>query len=218
MKKCNKCNLDKEVCDFHKAKSNKDGHHNICKICRKQIEKEYRDKNPEKHKEVINRYVNSEKGKKTRKKVRREHYLNNKEKENKRSNKWNKDNRDKVREYERNIYGPIRRDRDKHQIMWRGVLHASLRRMGKSKEGKTIDLLGYSPLELKEHLESLFTDDMSWNNYGEWHIDHIKQVCTFSPNTPTHIVNALTNLQPLWATTREINGVIYEGNLNKDKR
>lgn len=29
------------------------------------------------------------------------------------------------------------------------------------------------------------------------------------------IVNALSNLRPLWATTREINGIIYEGNLNR---
>lgn len=32
-----------------------------------------------------------------------------------------------------------------------------------------------------------------------------------------NIVNALANLRPLWATTREINGVIYEGNLNRCK-
>ena len=30
-----------------------------------------------------------------------------------------------------------------------------------------------------------------------------------------NLVNSLNNLQPLWATTREINGVIYKGNLNK---
>ena len=56
---------------------------------------------------------------------------------------------------------------------------------------------------------------MSWDNYGEWHIDHIKPLTLFDDNTPIHVVNALSNLQPLWATTREINGVIYEGNLNK---
>jgi hypothetical protein len=69
--------------------------------------------------------------------------------------------------------------------------------------------------ELKEHITSLFTDGMSWDNYGEWHIDHIKPLTLFDDNTPIHVVNALSNLQPLWATTREINGVIYEGNLNK---
>jgi len=27
----------------------------------------------------------------------------------------------------------------------------------------------------------------------------------------------LNNLQPLWSTTRKINGIIYQGNLNKGK-
>jgi len=59
---------------------------------------------------------------------------------------------------------------------------------------------------------------MSWENHGEWHIDHIKPVSSFDKDTPMNIVNALSNLQPLWKTTREINGIIYEGNLNKGKK
>ena len=58
---------------------------------------------------------------------------------------------------------------------------------------------------------------MSWDNHGEWHVDHIKDVSTFDPDTPPSVVNALINLRPLWATTREINGVVYEGNLNRNK-
>ena len=91
-------------------------------------------------------------------------------------------------------------------------------RLGKQKEGHTIDLLGYSALEFKNHITSLFTDGMTWENYGEWHIDHIKPVSKFDKNTPINVVNSLSNLQPLWAITREINGVIYEGNLNKFTR
>lgn len=77
--------------------------------------------------------------------------------------------------------------------------------------------IGYSAIELKEHIESQFTDGMTWDNYGEWHIDHIIGVINWDKNTHTSIVNALSNLRPLWATTREINGVIYEGNLNRIK-
>jgi hypothetical protein len=39
---------------------------------------------------------------------------------------------------------------------------------------------------------------MSWNNYGEWHIDHIKMISTFDKNADTKIVNSLENLRPLW--------------------
>lgn len=98
---------------------------------------------------------------------------------------------------------------------WRGLLHGSLKRLNRPKEGKTIDLLGYSAIELKSYIKELFTEGMSWDNHGEWHIDHIKPLSSFNKKTPINIVNSLSNLQPLWATTREINGIIYEGNLNK---
>ncbi len=97
------------------------------------------------------------------------------------------------------------------------MLKSCLIRFNKPKESKTIDLLKYSALDLKKHIESLFTPNMSWDNHGEWHIDHIKMISEFDPNTPLYVVNALSNLRPLWATTREINGIIYEGNLNRNK-
>lgn len=62
-------------------------------------------------------------------------------------------------------------------------------------------VLGYTYEEIREHLESQFTDDMSWDNYGEWHIDHVIPVSWWisqGVNDPS-IVNALENLQPLWA-------------------
>lgn len=51
---------------------------------------------------------------------------------------------------------------------------------------------------------------MSWNNYGEWHIDHIKPVSKFRNNTPVRIVNALCNLQPLWAKENLIKGASFK--------
>jgi len=41
---------------------------------------------------------------------------------------------------------------------------------------------------------------MSWENHGEWHIDHIKMVNDFDKETPMNIVNSLDNLRPLWAS------------------
>jgi hypothetical protein len=102
-----------------------------------------------------------------------------------------------------------------HNRIWKDLLRYSLKRIGKKKEGHTIDLLGYSAIELKIHIESLFTTGMSWENRSEWHIDHIKPMCEFDYNTSISEVCALSNLQPLWATTREIDGIIYKGNLNK---
>lgn len=69
------------------------------------------------------------------------------------------------------------------------------------KKGSAIRDLGCSVSELKIHLESKFTDGMSWENYGKWHIDHIKPLIQFDLNNRTEFLIAThyTNLQPLWA-------------------
>lgn len=68
---------------------------------------------------------------------------------------------------------------------------------------KNINKLSYTPMELKEHLESLFKPGMSWDNYGfyGWHIDHIKPLCLFDLSDEQQLrdVWSLSNLQPLWA-------------------
>ena len=57
---------------------------------------------------------------------------------------------------------------------------------------------GCTAEELKTYFESLFQEGMTWDNYGEWHVDHIRPVCSFSAEEWEQI-NHYTNLQPLWA-------------------
>lgn len=63
--------------------------------------------------------------------------------------------------------------------------------------------MGYSLAELKLHLETKFQSDMNWDNYGKWHIDHIKPVSSFLINgidsEGFKECWSLENLQPLWA-------------------
>lgn len=99
--------------------------------------------------------------------------------------------------------------------MIKAKMRTLLRRCVVNKTDRTHKMLGYTWEQLKQRLECQFTEGMSWNNYGEWHIDHKKPVSMFEVEAPAHTINVLCNLQPLWATTREINGVVYEGNLNK---
>lgn len=72
------------------------------------------------------------------------------------------------------------------------------------------DLVGYTTQDLKTHLESLFTEGMSWENQGEWHIDHIIPQNSFnftSTDDPEFKKCwALSNLQPLWAKDNYIKG------------
>jgi hypothetical protein len=54
----------------------------------------------------------------------------------------------------------------------RKAVHGSLRGL---KRGRPWCVLtGYSVADLKEHLETRFTEGMTWENYGKWHVDHIR--------------------------------------------
>jgi hypothetical protein len=80
----------------------------------------------------------------------------------------------------------------------------SLKRSGSNKSNTHWEkLVGYSLSDLKKHLEKLFIPGMSWDNYGDWHIDHIIPVSKFNFSDPSHLdfkrCWSLKNLRPLWA-------------------
>jgi len=220
--------------EYHKNyyKENKERIAETQKKCReknkekkKEYDKKYLEENREKKSEYYKQYYEENKerkkekrdnpeNKEKRKKWRKDYYKKNKEQSKIQYDIWCEKNQEKVKEY-RKTYYKKNKQKINHVIGWRSVLRTTLVRMNTEKEGHTIDLLGYSATDMKDYLSSLFTPEMSWDNYGEWHIDHIKPVSSYHKDTPPNIVCALSNLQPLWATTREIDGVIYEGNLNK---
>lgn len=92
-----------------------------------------------------------------------------------------------------------------HIYAWRNLLKNYLYRKGLSKSDRTFNLLKYSPEDLRQHLESLFSIEMNWSNYGKyWQIDHIIPVSLFKPESPIDIVNSLENLRPLEKTTNNL--------------
>ena len=82
------------------------------------------------------------------------------------------------------------------------------------KCGRTEELLGCSMDYFIKHIESQFVADMTWDNTE---IDHIVPCVTFNLAIPEEQKKCFnyTNLQPLYPTTRVINGVTYIGNRNK---
>lgn len=85
-------------------------------------------------------------------------------------------------------------------------MRACLHRLGVHHTGsrkRQVARLGYTSDELRAHLEALFLDGMTWENYGAvWSIDHIRPVIDFVRRDELNpaVVNALTNLQPLWTS------------------
>ncbi len=101
---------------------------------------------------------------------------------------------------------------------FRCLMNQHLRYLGIPKHGRTYEGLDYTPEELKEHLESRFTNGMSWDNMSDWHIDHIRPVSSFNYTT-TECEDfkkcwALENLQPLWAADNICKGNKWDGEVN----
>ena len=78
----------------------------------------------------------------------------------------------------------------------------SLALKGKRKSATTMNLLGCTAEQAREHIEAQFTDGMSWDKIGRRgiHIDHIIPLSSFDLDDPEQQRKAMhfSNLQPLW--------------------
>ena len=66
---------------------------------------------------------------------------------------------------------------------------------------KTLELLGCTTDELRSHLESQFSPEMTWANYGKfWVVDHVIPIASFNLNDQTQqeLAFRYKNLQPLF--------------------
>ena len=120
------------------------------------------------------------------------------------SQKWNKENREHVNEYKRNYERKRRAEDPKYRLAarTRTAVWTCLKERDVAKYRSTFQLLGYTIEELMAHLEKQFTEGMTWENYGEWHVDHIRPMSSFKFESPEDSEFKecwkLENLQPLW--------------------
>lgn len=99
------------------------------------------------------------------------------------------------------------RRRENIELRIKDYLRHYLYRAVKGKQYNSKYYFDYTVPELIIHLNSLLTRGMTWDNYGRWHIDHIKPLCKFefiNLDGSENIVEikkamSLSNLQPLWA-------------------
>jgi hypothetical protein len=125
---------------------------------------------------------------------------------------WQNNNLDKVKKYNKKSSDKTNKEKPWVRI-WRNQLGGVLKRLNQQKQGKTINELGYSYKQLKDHIESLWLVGMSWENYGGrvgcWEIDHNKPVSKFPNKIHPSIVNALDNLKPMWVIDNRKKGNKY---------
>lgn len=201
MKICIKCKDLKSFENFYKGKLYKDGYRNICKQCIKY----YEEVNKEVKREYLKHYkeVNKEALKVKNKKYRELNYD--------KIIKWKETNKDYFKKYRQdnrlkaNKYFKKRRDTDpvfrfKNNIR-RLILHSFKRgKKNFKKSDKTEVILGCKIEEFISYISLKFTEGMTLENHGNWHLDHIVPLATAKTEEDVIKLNHYTNLQPLWAS------------------
>lgn len=220
-KQCRKCLSILSFDNFGKSKQNKDGLKSYCNKC-KSIEskqwreksynyiKKYREDNREKALEYGAKYRRENRGailkgmndwaRRNREDLlakKKTYYKKNREDLLAKKKTYYKKNREKIikREYmyvKRSVQAKLRRT-------LRNRMYRALK--NESGSGIAIEYLGCSIKQLKHHLESKFLEGMSWDNHGDWHIDHIIPLASFDLTKTAEAKKAchFENLQPLWA-------------------
>lgn len=199
---CNKCKEEKPLTNEF-FKTTRQYFESICKVCRNKqwlLAKQKRLENPEYVKQLTEK----------RKIYQKKHYVEN--------NDWYKNRNIRLKQHY-SEYKKLKRlspefkvkERERNKQRYTNPRYKISKNMSTKINSLIRDknrthvfkLLGYGVDDLLKHLESQFVDGMSWNNYGKWHIDHIRPICSFnytSKNDAQFLECwSLSNLRPLWA-------------------
>ena len=200
-KSCTKCGIKKSINDFYKRLNRPSGTASLCKLCCREDTKSWRNNNKSKLKNDIAIYRATHKDEiKSQVKQYREI---NKEKLLKQQRDYKQKHKKEILQWMNNYISNKRKNDLQFKLLTnlRTRIHTALKQNYKS--GHTIELLGCTIPELKNHLEKQFRFGMTWKNYGMfgWHIDHIKPLIKFDLSKKSEQLKAChySNLQPLWA-------------------
>lgn len=177
VKPCTKCGVEKLLVDFSLLKRGKLGRQRWCKTCA--------------------RAYRQRPGNKERQRAYQQAYFQRPE--------VNERQRAYMQAYQRSYQPTYQRRRRLKDPLFkltqtlRARLYSALQ--GRSKSARTLDLIGCDIDFLRRWLEAKFLPGMTWENYGEWHVDHIMPCASFDLSDPVQQRTCFrwTNLQPLWA-------------------
>lgn len=230
---CNKCSTEKPISEFPILKKSPDGKASLCSICSREYNRQYREQNKIrlKEKRKIWEEKNAEDLRVKKQTYRQTHkeqisltkklwYKRNSDKVRARVKERYYKNSAIIKEqcktyYHRN-YTKIAKQKLSYSVNklktdkafkllcnLRNRIKMALRLKNGKKAFSTIELIGCSISDLKQHLESKFQTGMTWDNHGTygWHIDHIIPCSSFDLTDPEQQKKCFhyTNLQPLWA-------------------
>lgn len=208
---CTKCKDDKPLDKFCKNKNRRDGYNYLCKLCDKEKVSEFIKNNPGYYK-------------KSNKKFKENNPNYQKE--------WSINNPNYMKDYRnnnpnlQNNYLKKRRGEDE-LFRLRGNIRTLLYKtvkclLTKNQKIKSVEILGCTFNEFKQHIELLWKPWMNWDNYGNpkdgilefnktWDLDHIIPISSANTEEDVIRLNHYTNFQPLCS---KVNREIKRNNIN----
>jgi hypothetical protein len=176
---CTKCNIEKNIIEFHNSKNTKDGKTYWCSSCVCEKSRKYHQENKSTILEKLKIYRKNNRD-----------YFNQKNKE------WNK---------RTSYYSNYQKDKIKNDSFFkfknrlRTLIRNSVTKQGYTKKSKSFEILGCNYDFFVKYIEDKFEHGMSWENHGKWHIDHIIPISSAKTEQEVIKLNYYTNFQPLWA-------------------
>ena len=149
-------------------------------------------------------YFFNEPAKKRKRKNYDKWYEQNKEHRKEYHKQWRTENVDKWRKIKRDYERNRKANDPLYKLIsnFRTAIYQVLKENNVEKNKHYFDILKYTPEDLIQHLEKQFTGNMTWENYGEWHVDHKKPITSFNfqemGDDEFMKCWSLDNLQPLW--------------------
>ncbi len=214
VKKCGACGEIKAVSSFYKNRSRKDGFHHSCQPCaiasRADSNRKHRDKiaarEASKRASDPIKYRNMQNQSRLK---RADHY-------NAKARAFYAKNAERMRAYRRRYRAENMAACSKCQVIanakrrkidpmyrvscaLRRRVTGAMRDRGYTKSSKSTELLGCDWGQLRGHIESKFQSGMTFQNYGQWHVDHIIPIASAKNEAELNRLFHYTNLQPLWA-------------------
>lgn len=201
-RRCSICDFVGEDFNFFKSRKK------VCDVCLKSVYDEKQKKriiSKENKREYLKEWNLDHK--ELRKEYNKKYYRDNKEIIGEKMkiyyNKTKVNNPEKVKKW-RGGYSSVKLRREKDPLFklvcnLRNLIKNSLTKQGYTKKSRTYEIVGIPYSEFKFYIESKFLDNMCWENYGEWHLDHIVPASSAKCEKELILLNYYTNFQPLWA-------------------
>jgi hypothetical protein len=218
IKKCSTCSELKNKEYFSKNKNSKDGFKSSCKDCLNLKNRNYLKQNPE----VSKKYRQD--NKESIKSKNAEYYQKNKEKVKEKTKTWAKNNPEATKNSKKKYSDKNKKKIQIKNYEWeknkratdpqykimrnlRSLIGQSFSRIlnGKLKRSKKSETLLDCNFEFFfSYISSQFTEGMSFNNYGEWELDHIKPIASAKNLKDVEDLNHYTNFRPLWRNNNRV--------------